>query len=120
MKKIMVASTIATTFIIIGVFLLILTSIPVSNTLQDDTLTINFIIGKKKVDMKDAVFMPVPEETQHNLIRTGGTSLGRIRSGNFKNYKTGTRFKFYLCGKGEQVYFEIGETKYLIDNLVRK
>jgi hypothetical protein len=120
MKKIMVASTIATTFIIIGVFLLILTSIPVSNTLQDDTLTIHFIIGKKKVDMKDAVFMPVPEETQHNLIRTGGTSLGRIQSSNFKNYKTGTRFKFYLCGKGEQVYFEIGETKYLIDNLVRK
>ena len=119
MKKIMIASTLATTLLIIGVILMILTSIPVRNTLENDTLTVHFIIGNKKIDMKDAVFLPVPEETQHNLIRTGGTSLGRIQSGNFKNYKTGTKFKFYLCGKGEQVYFEVGQTKYLVDNLTK-
>lgn len=115
----MVTSTLAVVLIILGTVLLILTSIPVKNTLEGDTLTVHFILGKKKIDMKDAVFMPVPEEAKHNLIRVGGTSIGKIKSGNFKNYKTGTKYKFYLCGKGEQVYFEIGDTKYLVDNLER-
>lgn len=45
MKKIMIASTLATTLLIIGVILMILTSIPVRNTLENDTLTVHFIIG---------------------------------------------------------------------------
>ena len=120
MKKIMAASSLSVILIILGSVLLILTTIPVKNTIEDNTLTVNYIIGKKKIDITGAVFMPVPEEARHNLIRVAGTSIGKINSGNFKNYKTGTKFKFYLSGKGQQVYFEVGETKYLIDNLIRK
>ena len=76
-----------------------------------------FIIGKDVIDLTNAKFLPVPEDVNHNIIRVGGTSIGKIRSGNFKNTKTGTKYKFFLTGKGEKVYFEIGDKKYLVDGL---
>ena len=33
------------------------------------------------------------------------------------NTKTKTKFKFYLTGKGERHYFEIGDKKYLVDDI---
>ena len=33
------------------------------------------------------------------------------------NTKTRTRYKFFLTGHGERVYFEIGDKKYLVDGL---
>ena len=32
------------------------------------------------------------------------------------NTKTINKYIFYLTGKGEQVYFEIGDKKYLVDD----
>ena len=67
--------------------------------------------------MTNAKILPVPEEATKNLVRVAGTSIGKIASGNFKNYKTGKKFRFYLTGKGEKLYFELDGKNYLIDNV---
>lgn len=117
MKRIMTITLLATILIIGGTVLLILGTVPVKNTLEGNTLTIHFILGKETIDMTDARFMPIPDEVSHNIIRIGGTSIGRIQSGNFMNTKTKTKYKFYLTGKGEKRYFEIGDKKYLVDDI---
>ena len=116
-KTIMWTSILAPILIVIGVTLLILGSLPMKNTIEDNTLTVNFVIGKKVIDVTDAKFLPVPDDIDKNLIRTNGTSVGKIKSGHFKNTKTKNKYIFYLTGKGERVYFEIGDKKYLIDNM---
>lgn len=108
-------TTISAILITAGALLLILGTIPVRNTITDDTLTVKFIIGQKTIDLAGARFMPVPDDVNHNIIRVCGTSIGKIHSGNFKNTRTKAKYKFYLTGKGKRVYFEIGEKKYLID-----
>ena len=118
-KKVMTTSFLATILIIAGTILLVLGSIPVQNSLIDNTLTVNFIIGKKVIDVTDAKFLPVPDDVDKNLIRTNGTSVGKKKSGHFKNTKTKNKYIFYLTGNGERVYFEIGDKKYLVDNVNR-
>lgn len=113
----MTITILATILIIGGTVLLILGTVPVKNTYDGKTLTVNFIIGKETIDMTDARFMPIPDEVNHHIIRIGGTSIGKKHSGNFMNMKTKTRFKFYLTGKGEKRYFEIGNKKYLVDDI---
>lgn len=113
----MTITLLATILIIGGTVLLILGTVPVKNTLEGNTLTVHFILGKETIDMTDARFMPIPDEVSHNIIRIGGTSIGRIQSGNFMNTKTKTKYKFYLTGKGEKRYFEIGNKKYLVDDI---
>lgn len=117
MQKIMSVSFIAGVLITLGAVLLVLGTVPMENTLEGDTFTVRFIIGKKSIDMTDAKFYPVPQEATQHLIRVGGTSIGHKRSGNFKNTKTGTKYVFYLTGKGEKTYFEIGDKKYLVDDI---
>ena len=112
-------SILAPILIVIGVTLLVLVSVPVKNSIEDNTLTVHFLIGKKVIDMTDAQFLPVPDDVDHNLIRTNGTSVGKKKSGHFKNTKSKNRYIFYLTGNGERVYFEIGDKKYLIDDLNR-
>ena len=116
-KKVMTTSFLATILIIAGTILLVLGTIPVQNTLIDNTLTVNFVIGKKVIDVTDAKFLPVPDDIDKNLIRTNGTSVGKKKSGHFKNTKTKNKYIFYLTGNGERVYFEIGDKKYLVDNV---
>ena len=113
----MTITLLATILIIGGTVLLILGTVPFKNKLEGNTLTVHFILGKETIDMTDARFMPVPDEVSHNIIRIGGTSIGRIQSGNFMNTKTKTKYKFYLTGKGEKRYFEIGDKKYLVDDI---
>ena len=115
--KIMTTSFLATAIILIGVTLLILGTIPTKNSLEGNTLTVHFLIGRKVIDMTDARFLPVPDDVDHNLIRTNGTSVGKKKSGHFKNTKTKNKYIFYLTGNGERVYFEIGDKKYLVDNI---
>ena len=100
-----------------GVLLLILTSIPVKNTLDGNTLTVDYILGKRVVDVSDAVFMPVPDDALHNIIRLNGTSRGKRCSGKFMNIKSKRKYTFYLTGKGERLYFEIGNKRYLVDGI---
>lgn len=116
-KKVMTTSFLATILIIAGTIPLVLGTIPVQNTLIDNTLTVNFVIGKKVIDVTDAKFLPVPDDIDKNLIRTNGTSVGKKKSGHFKNTKTKNKYIFYLTGNGERVYFEIGDKKYLVDNV---
>ena len=117
--KIMTTSALATAIIFIGVTLLVLGSIPMKNTIEGNTLTVHFVIGKKIIDITGAKFMPVPDDVDRNLIRTNGTSVGKKKSGHFKNIKTKNKYLFYLTGNGERVYFEIGDKKYLIDNVIK-
>ena len=117
-KKVMTTSFLASILIIAGTILLVLGTIPVQNTLIDNTLTVNFVIGKKVIDVTDAKFLPVPDDVDKSIIRTNGTSVGKKKSGHFKNTKTKNKYIFYLTGNGERVYFEIGEKKYLIDNVI--
>ena len=117
--KIMTTSALATAIILIGVTLLVLGSIPTKNTIEGNTLTVHFIIGKKVIDITGAKFMPVPDDVDRNLISTNGTSVGKKKSGHFKNTKTKNKYLFYLTGNGERVYFEIGDKKYLIDNVIK-
>ena len=119
MKKAMSISLLAGILVTLGAVLLVLGTIPMENILKDNRLTVKYIIGKTTIDMSGAEFKPVPEEVLHNIIRTGGTSIGKKHSGNFRNYKTGTKYKFYLTGKGDKVYFEIGDRKYLVDGIQR-
>ena len=111
-------SILAPILIVMGVTLLVLGSLPIKNAFEDNSLTVYFVIGKKVIDVTDANFLPVPDDVDKNLIRTNGTSVGRKKSGHFKNIKTKNKYIFYLTGNGERVYFEIGEKKYLIDNVI--
>ena len=115
----MTTSALATAIILIGVTLLVLGSIPTKNTIEGNTLTVHFVIGKKIIDITGAKFMPVPDDVDRNLIRTNGTSVGKKKSGHFKNIKTKNKYLLYLTGNGERVYFEIGDKKYLIDNVIK-
>ena len=118
-KRIMWTSILAPILIVMGVALLSLGSIPIKNTIEDNTLTVSFVIGKKVIDVTDAKFLPVPDDVDKNLIRTNGTSVGKKKSGHFKNTNTKNKYIFYLIGNGERVYFEIGDKKYLVDNINR-
>ena len=88
-----------------------------TDTLSGTLSNVKFVIGKKVIDMRGAQFKPVPKETQQNLLRACGTSVGKYKSGFFYNYKTRTMYRFYLTGKGRQSYFEIGDKKYLVDGI---
>ena len=116
-KTIVLISVIAPILIIIGVVLLVLGSLPVENNIEGNNLVVNFVIGKKTIDISDAVVMPIPEDVNHNIIRVGGTSVGKKHSGNFMNTKTKVKYQFYLTGKGQRTYFEIGNNKYLVDGI---
>ena len=113
----MLTSTLAAILITVGAVLLVLSTLPMENKVEGKNLVVKFVIGKKVIDVSDAVVMPVPDEVNHNIIRVGGTSIGKKHSGNFMNTKTKTKYKFYLTGKGERTYFEIGSDKYLIDGI---
>ena len=110
-------SILAPILIVIGVTLLVLGSIPVKNSIEGNTLTVHLVIGKKVIDVTGAKYLPVPDDVDRNLIRTNGTSVGKKKSGHFKNTKTKNKYIFYLTGNGERVYFEIGDKKYLVDNM---
>ena len=116
-KGIMYTSVFAAALIIAGTILLLLGTLPMENKLEGKNLVVKFVIGKKVIDMTDAVVMPVPEEVNRNIIRVGGTSVGKKHSGHFMNTKTKTKYLFYLTGKGERTYFEIGDKKYLVDGV---
>ena len=117
LKKIMWTTTLAAFMIVAGCVLLVLGSLPMENKVEGNELVVKFVIGKKVIDIKDAVVKPVPAEVCHDIIRVGGTSVGKKKSGNFKNVKTKTKYQFYLTGHGEKIYFEVGDTKYLVDGV---
>ena len=116
-KKVMWISVVAPILIVVGVVLLVLGSLPVENNIEGNNLIVKFVIGKKTIDISDAVVMPIPEEVNQNIVRVGGTSVCKKHSGNFMNTKTQVKYQFYLTGKGDRTYFEVGENKYLVDGV---
>lgn len=79
-------SILAPILIVIGITLLVLGSIPVKNSIEGNTLTVHFVIGKKVIDVTGAKFLPVPDDVVRNLIRTNGTSVGIC--GGFTTFST--------------------------------
>lgn len=117
-KGIMWITVLSTVLIAAGTVMLLLSTLPMENELEGNQLVVKFVIGKKVIDLTDAEVLPIPDEVNHNIIRIGGTSVGKKHSGNFMNLKTKTKYLFYLTGKGERTYFEIGDKKYLVDGVV--
>lgn len=117
-KGIMWITVLSAVLIAAGTVMLLLSTLPMENELEGNQLVVKFVIGKKVIDVTDAKVLPVPDEVNHNIIRVGGTSVGKKHSGNFMNVKTKTKYLFYLTGKGERTYFEIGDKKYLVDGVV--
>lgn len=102
--------------IVLGSLGLVLWSIPVRNQVKDNEIVVRFALGSRmKFDLSEVIFKPVPESATRNLIRTNGTSLGKIQSGHFKNTKTGDKFLFYFTGKGQKVCFELDGKTYIVD-----
>lgn len=118
MNVLVIFGGIAYLLVIVGVVFIVLCSIPRKLRLEGNTLTVEFIVGKKRIDVTDAKFLPVPEEVHSNMKRVCGASVGKIQSGNFKHRKSGNRYKLYLTGKGEKTYFEVAGTRYLVDGIV--
>lgn len=77
-------STIAAILILMGSVLLVLGTVPMKNKIEGKNLVVKYIIGKDVIDLSDAVFLPVPDDVNHNIIRVGGTSIGRKHSGNIQ------------------------------------
>ena len=100
-----------------GIAFVLLRTIPREIDLEGQTVTVKFYLGKKDIDVTDAVVKPVPEDLKHDIIRTFGTSIGKKNSGHFANIKTKTRFYVYTAGKGDMTYFEVGDKKYLVDGI---
>lgn len=115
MHRLMWTSTIVIAVIIIAAAYLVVSTVPMRNEIKDKTLTTHFILGKTTLDLTDAVFKPVPEDTCSHIIKVYGTSIGKKMFGRFKNYKTKSKYYFILTGNGEKKYFEIGDKKYLVD-----
>lgn len=115
--SIMIITILGTALIFAGATLLLLGTLPMQNTIEGKDLVVKFVIGKKVIDLSDAVVKPIPEDVTHHIIRVGGTSIGKKHSGHFMNTKTKTKYLFYLTGKGEKTYFEIGDKKYLVDDV---
>ena len=63
-KRIMWTSILAPILIVMGVTLLVLGSIPIKNSIEDNTLIVHFVIGKKVIDITDARFLPVPDDVE--------------------------------------------------------
>lgn len=67
----MLTSTLAAILITVGAVLLVLGTLPMGNKVEGKNLVVKFVIGKKVIDVSDAVVMPVPDEVNHNIIRVG-------------------------------------------------
>lgn len=63
-----------------------------------------------------SIMEEVPEGLLSHLIRTNGTSTGKVDYGYFKNTKTGQKMFLYLTGKEEKVCFEYNGLLYVVDD----
>ena len=66
---------------------------------------------KEKRIMWTSIFAPI--------LIVMGVALLVLGSLPIKNTKPKNKYIFYLTGNGERVYFEIGDKKYLVDNVNR-
>ena len=65
-KRIMWTSILAPILIVIGVTLLVLGSLPIKNAFENNSLTVNFVIGKKVIDVtmgKESILRLVTKST---------------------------------------------------------
>ena len=103
--------------IVIAAGMFLLASLPVESRIEDNTLNISFIIGKKSVDLEAAELIKVSDDMPGKLKRIAGSSVGKIMSGRFRNVETGTIYQVYLCGKGDIFLVKTADRNYLVDGI---
>lgn len=109
---------IITALVSIGAVLLILSSLPVSNTIQGSTLITKYMLGNESsIDIEGVEFLPVPDDANGRMLRIGGTSLKGMRSGNFSSKASGTTYVFRTTGKGYRFFFQKDDRNYVVDLL---
>lgn len=105
----------ATVLIILAAVVLLFATLPVENRIEDQTLTVKFMIGKKQIDLSGAEVHPVPNGFLDDLKRLSGSNMGKIKSGRFKNVRTDSVYQVYVSGKGELRYINSGDRDYIVD-----
>ncbi len=75
-------------------------------------------IGKPHtIPLSKAVECEMSDSLMKNLIRTNGLSLGKYKTGYFRNLRTKQKLYLFLCGKGEKKCFEYNGYIYVVDNI---
>ncbi|MEG0518489.1 MAG: hypothetical protein RR555_06435, partial [Bacteroidales bacterium] len=81
-------STIIPITVLIGIFINILTTIPIKSLINTkNEIEIRFIIGSKSFPLNKITMYEIPEDIFVGLTRSFGTGLGKILSGHFYSKK---------------------------------
>ena len=76
----MTITILGTALIIAGASLLILGTLPMQNTVEEKDLVVKFVIGKKVIDISDAVVKPIPEDVKTHFRATANHPTGTGQS----------------------------------------
>ncbi len=116
---IMTITTWITIAILIGVALLLLASFPKKAYInQQNELVLTTVLGiSQTIPLAETTDYPYTNELLTDLIRTNGLSIGKYKTGYYKNLSTKQKFYLFLCGKGEKRCFEYDGRIYVVDNI---
>ncbi len=115
----MTTSAYITIAILIGVMLLLLASFPKKAHInQQDELVLTTVLGiSQTIPLAQTTDYPYTDDLLTNLIRTNGLSLGKYKTGYYRNVSTKQKLYLFLCGKGEKRCFEYDGRIYVVDNI---
>ncbi len=115
----MTTTTWITIAILIGVVLLVLASFPKKAYInQQHELVLTTVLGvSQTIPLEETTAYEYSDALLTNLFRTNGLSLGKYKTGYFKNMQTKQKFYLFLCGKGEKRCFEYEGRIYVVDNI---
>ncbi len=118
-STIMTTSAYITIAIVIGVVLLLLASFPKKARInQQNELVLTTVLGiSQTIPLAETTDYPYTDDLLTNLIRTNGLSLGKYKTGYYRNISTKQKFYLFLCGKGEKRCFEYDGRIYVVDNI---
>ncbi len=121
-STIMTTTTWITIAILIGVVLLVLASFPKKAHInQQDELVLTTALGiSQTIPLAETTAYEYSDALLTNLIRTNGLSLGKYKTGYFKNTQTKQKLYLFLSGEGEKRCFEYDGRIYVVDNITEE
>lgn len=103
----------------VGFACLMLTAFPTHITIEDNCLCLNKMLGQgQRIPLDEITIIEMPEDLLSHLIRIGGTSVGKIKYGHYKNTKTGQKMFLYLTGNPERTCFTYKDKLYVVDGQI--
>lgn len=103
----------------VGFACLMLTAFPSRITIEDNYLCLNKMLGKgQRIPLNEIAVIEMPENLLSHLIRVGGTSVGKIKYGHYKNTKTGQKMFLYLTGNPERTCFIYKDKIFVVDGQI--